>query len=658
MTELPEFFVCPECEKRYTKSTLDRNLSFFLTMPISNQLEDFINSSDYSMIDRNATTCSNLKDVTSGAYYKKLKDRNVIASNDLTLQLNTDGISPMRSSNYSIWPIQLMVNELPFNIRINKIFVCGIWYNRKKPNIDLFFKSIKDELNFLSTHGIKGIATGESIKIHLIMSSVDSVARPVLQEINQFNGKHGCSYCLVEGEILGPGTGNTRIYPGTAAAPLRNIKQHLRDGKLAIETNEAVNGVKGISLLSCIKTFDISQCFAYDYMHSCLLGVTKMFLDAWLDTTNHEEVWYLGRQIDAIDQILLNIEPPIEITRTPRSLHERAHWKAHEYKAFLLYYSFPCIISYMPEAVSKHWTYLIYAIYTFLKPDFSNEEFAKAERALHKFVAQVGDLYGRKFYRFNVHLLLHIPNSVKNFGALWATSNFPYESYNGLLSNMFFNSCGVPQQICKQYYRFQFLIHEYSKMINDMSAAGKQLFPLEVQPLFKRFRCRRFNTAVGNRSSLKEIYHTTQKKKILSSMILKTCIEEFLKLDQLSSDLAEVHFSVTVNGTKFHSIENNKFIKRNNSVVQLIDGRYIIIKNILTVEDTYVVEGELLAVIPRHVWVTGLIGEIYTAVKRTNITIVTSASNFRSKCILVSFTFSKDSNKYIVISLVNTLEVD
>lgn len=49
-----------------------------------------------------------------------------------------------------------------------------------------------------------------------------------------------------------------------------------------------------------------------------------------------------------------------------------------------------------------------------------------AKQILEKFIHEVEHLYGRGFFKFNVHLLLHIPESVKQFGSLWAQSKrFP-----------------------------------------------------------------------------------------------------------------------------------------------------------------------------------------------------------------------------------------
>ena len=40
------------------------------------------------------------------------------------------------------------------------------------------------------------------IKVHGLVSPVDSVARPKIQCIHQYNCEYGCPYCLLEGRKI------------------------------------------------------------------------------------------------------------------------------------------------------------------------------------------------------------------------------------------------------------------------------------------------------------------------------------------------------------------------------------------------------------------------------------------------------------------------
>ena len=49
--------------------------------------------------------------------------------------------------------------------------------------------------------------------------------------------------------------------------------------------------------------------------------------------------------------------------------------------------------------------------------------------------------------RANVHGLLHLPDTVRHLGPLWAHSCFPFESANGELLRLFHGSQGVEKQV-------------------------------------------------------------------------------------------------------------------------------------------------------------------------------------------------------------------
>lgn len=60
-----------------------------------------------------------LADIHDGQLYKKLASEDGPLANEqsISLILNTDGVVVFKSTNYSIWPVLLMINELPFTER-------------------------------------------------------------------------------------------------------------------------------------------------------------------------------------------------------------------------------------------------------------------------------------------------------------------------------------------------------------------------------------------------------------------------------------------------------------------------------------------------------------------------------------------------------------
>ena len=67
---------------------------------------------------------------------------------------------------------------------------------------------------------------------------------------------------------------------------------------------------------------------AVDYMHCTLLGVYRLLLKLWLQSTYHKKAWYIGRKAFNLDMRLCGIRPPNEIQRTPRSISTTLkYWK-------------------------------------------------------------------------------------------------------------------------------------------------------------------------------------------------------------------------------------------------------------------------------------------------------------------------------------------
>lgn len=61
----------------------------------------------------------------------------------------------------------------------------------------------------------------------------------------------------------------------------------------------------------------------------------------WLDSNNHDKPWYTGTKSEVIDkQLLVAIQPPVELTRVPRSVKERKYWTEYSmlYQCFVAFF--------------------------------------------------------------------------------------------------------------------------------------------------------------------------------------------------------------------------------------------------------------------------------------------------------------------------------
>ncbi|KAH7979515.1 hypothetical protein HPB49_009712 [Dermacentor silvarum] len=86
-------------------------------------------------------------DITDGILYRSVRKQRNMTWSDITLTMNTDGAPVFDASKNSIWPIQVMVNELPVLTRWQNVLVSGVWYSNVHPPMHLFMKQFVEEVN-------------------------------------------------------------------------------------------------------------------------------------------------------------------------------------------------------------------------------------------------------------------------------------------------------------------------------------------------------------------------------------------------------------------------------------------------------------------------------------------------------------------------------
>ena len=118
--------------------------------------------------------CNGLTDIYQGNVYQELSlESGPLSKNtNISLTLNTDGVLVYESTNCSMWPVLLMINELPFTARLithgnymcglvnfynrrnpKNIILAGLWFSTEKPPMQIFFEPIIEMLLQLETTG-------------------------------------------------------------------------------------------------------------------------------------------------------------------------------------------------------------------------------------------------------------------------------------------------------------------------------------------------------------------------------------------------------------------------------------------------------------------------------------------------------------------------
>ncbi len=459
----------PACTRHFSSKS---EVSYFVQLPLEKHLQDMFSRPGFleqinHRFERPNKHANTICDVYDGSVYKNLEKNDGILSKpgNISLLWNTDGIPVFKSSNNAIWPLYFIINELPYRLRMKwqNVILAGLWFGSKKPNMKLFLRPFYTCLSKLETEGLLVKAWGASesfvVKCVLLAGTCDLPAKCIVQNFRQFNGFYGCSKCLQPGSTftLGPNR-RTHVYPyisSNPTGPLRTKQQTIQDIQYVATSGEPKNGVLGPSWLTCLRHFDIIRGTGIDYMHGCLLGIAKRMLNLWLTTEHKHERYYIGGLIGLLDRRLTSIQPPSDISRIPRSLSDRKHWKASEYRSFLLYYSLPLLLGVLPLDYFQHFSLLVVTLRMFLSENITASDLKEGKVCLDLFCRKFGSLYGEQHMGINVHSLLHLTSTVEELGPLWAYSCFSFEGVNGLLLKNLHGTQGIALQCMRTYNMIQ-----------------------------------------------------------------------------------------------------------------------------------------------------------------------------------------------------------
>lgn len=540
------YIYCNKC-KKYVKCSPDESISicecstklkktaknYFVYIHLETQLKRILDQHWGKIVSYNnkiqSDKCENIQDTYSTTYIRKELQRK---SNILSLMVNSDGVNIRSSGGKSIWPIQIICNFLPPQIRYqNQNILCvAFYYQDVKPDMLKYCEPFAEEVDHLQTHGF--VFRDEVFRIAITCVVLDLPTRASFQQITQYNGYFACPYCLHEGEYTTKGVRYTYHDEPDNIRLNEQILQIMRD--ISEEKLKLKDGILGISPAVSFDHFDMVKSFGLDYMHCVCLGVTKAMHMFWMDSKNNHDSYINPAKRKNLDKRILTIKPCTFISRKPRSLKYIVKFKASEFRSLLLFYSPVVLRGILKDKYLDHFILLSGSIYKLLTTNISNNDFDIAEKKLEKFVREYEVLYGKESMTMNVHLLTHMVFCVKNLGPLWTQSMFSFESNNATFSR-------------------------YVKGCNDVVCELKTKYILD-KSLLKE------NTPISARSDKLEY---KSKIKLTSSelSVLSTIVN--VPLDQ--NKLFQIYYTYIKNGERFTSLKYNMAEKSIDYVVEMKD---------------------------------------------------------------------------------------
>lgn len=339
--------------------------------------------------------------------------------NEINLGFNIDGLSLAKSSKRQFWPILCSVTNVP-QIRF-LVFAVGIYYSpEKKP------ESIEDFLNLFINEALELINSGISINNKLLSVNINQVicdtpAKSFLLNVKSFNSSVGCNSC------------NEDVYIDHRMTFL-GVNSSLRTNN-GFRNKVDDEYHKGNSPLERLP-INIIEAVPLDYMHLVCFGVMKRLLKFWVKGNQSVRIpIFICKDIDT-EMLSLRKFFPKEFVRLPRPLNDIEHWKATEFRNFLLFTG-PLVLK---KAFYLHFMKLHCAIKILITPDLCLLNNEIAHNLIVEFVEEFKIHYGQKFVTYNIHSLIHLSFYVKIHGCLDNFSAFKYENYLGLIKKQIKNS--------------------------------------------------------------------------------------------------------------------------------------------------------------------------------------------------------------------------
>ncbi|CAF2102182.1 unnamed protein product [Rotaria magnacalcarata] len=208
-----------------------------------------------------------------------------------------------------------------------------------------------------------------------------------------------------------------------------------RDIKAAkLRHTESQMGLKGSCVLRELKYFDFGQSFVVDSLHNIYLGAFKRLLKLWLNPLYKSEPWSISAYLSNLADALKRVKFPSTTTRRPRSLIDYKKYKGSELRVLMLC-GFPVFEKFMKKKYYEHFKQLVLAVHLAESRALTEKDIGAVHNLCYHFLLQFPNLYGKRHNVQVVHSLIHISESIRDFGPLTSYTTFNFESLLGEFSS-------------------------------------------------------------------------------------------------------------------------------------------------------------------------------------------------------------------------------
>lgn len=211
-----KYFYCKKClsycsadtriHECFSCNANEKSISCFFEIDICKQIKYLFekrNIADKLKALSSSSDNGQINDITDGSEYVRVNSREDRQKYDLTLMLNTDSLSLVKSAKSHCWPLMFIISELPEHLRESFLITIGLWYDDLcKPLMNTFLKPFCAKLERCFQDGISWVhpRTRETFITRVVAPLIiaNASARAQLQNISNFNGRYGCNICEIK----------------------------------------------------------------------------------------------------------------------------------------------------------------------------------------------------------------------------------------------------------------------------------------------------------------------------------------------------------------------------------------------------------------------------------------------------------------------------
>ncbi|OAD65787.1 hypothetical protein PHYBLDRAFT_175749 [Phycomyces blakesleeanus NRRL 1555(-)] len=169
-----------------------------------------------------------------------------------------------------------------------------------------------------------------------------------------------------------------------------------------------------------------------DPMHNLFLGTPKRMIDWWVDKKTIG-----GKEFAAMEKITETMVLPRDYTKLTLKIGKGfPYMKANDWKSWVLVYSPVLLHGVLPFEIYNNWMNFVCACRYLIKPSITFDEVNSAHDYLEMFCKKATKLYTPTILTCNMHLHLHLCETICDFGPVYSYWLFGFERYNGLLKHI------------------------------------------------------------------------------------------------------------------------------------------------------------------------------------------------------------------------------